>query len=216
VDFQNILYDKQNGVATITFNRPQAMNAFTIEMNGEVQRALKDADDDKTVRVIVLTGSGRAFCAGQDLKGRTPEKKGSLGESLRERYNPIILRLRRTEKISIAAVNGVAAGAGCNLALATDLRFAAEEATFRAGLLARRARAGLRRQHRAAAARRLQQGDGALAPRRAARRARGAAHRPRVEVVPAGELAATRERRPKKSPRGRVASASSNARSTAR
>ena len=130
MDFQNILYEKQNGVATITFNRPQAMNAFTIEMNGEVQRALKDADEDKSVRVIVLTGSGRAFCAGQDLKGRTPEKKGSLGESLRERYNPIILRLRRTEKISIAAVNGVAAGAGCNLALATDLRLAAEEATF--------------------------------------------------------------------------------------
>ena len=130
MDFQNILYEKQNGVATITFNRPQAMNALTIEMNGEVQRALKDADEDKSVRVIVLTGSGRAFCAGQDLKGRTPEKKGSLGESLRERYNPIILRLRRTEKISIAAVNGVAAGAGCNLALATDLRLAAEEATF--------------------------------------------------------------------------------------
>jgi len=129
-DFQNILYAKQNGVATITFNRPQAMNAFTIEMNGEVQRALKDADEDKSVRVIVLTGAGRAFCAGQDLKGRTPEKKGSLGESLRERYNPIILRLRRTEKISIAAVNGVAAGAGCNLALATDLRVASEDATF--------------------------------------------------------------------------------------
>jgi 2-(1,2-epoxy-1,2-dihydrophenyl)acetyl-CoA isomerase len=130
VDFQNILYAKQNGVATLTFNRPQAMNAFTIEMNGEVQRALKDADEDKSVRVIVLTGAGRAFCAGQDLKGRTPDKKGSLGASLRERYNPIILRLRRTEKISIAAVNGVAAGAGCNLALATDLRVASEDATF--------------------------------------------------------------------------------------
>jgi len=130
VDFQNILYEKQDGVATLTFNRPQAMNAFTIEMNGEVQRALKDADEDKDVRVIVLTGAGRAFCAGQDLKGRTPDKKGSLGASLRERYNPIILRLRRTEKISIAAVNGVAAGAGCNLALATDLRVASEDATF--------------------------------------------------------------------------------------
>jgi len=130
VDFNNIIYEKQNGVATITLNRPQAMNAFTIEMNGEVQRALKAADEDGDVRVIVLTGAGRAFCAGQDLKGRTPEKKGSLGASLRERYNPIILRLRRTEKISIAAVNGVAAGAGCNLALATDLRIAAEEATF--------------------------------------------------------------------------------------
>jgi 2-(1,2-epoxy-1,2-dihydrophenyl)acetyl-CoA isomerase len=130
VDFANILYEKQNGVATVTFNRPQAMNAFTIEMNAEVQRALKDADEDESVRVIVLTGAGRGFCAGQDLKGRTPDKKGSLGASLRERYNPIILRLRRTEKISIAAVNGVAAGAGCNLALATDLRIAAEEATF--------------------------------------------------------------------------------------
>ena len=130
MDFQNILYEKQDGVATLTFNRPQAMNAFTIEMNGEVQRALKDADEDKDVRVIVLTGAGRAFCAGQDLKGRTPDKKGSLGASLRERYNPIILRLRRTEKISIAAVNGVAAGAGCNLALATDLRVASEDATF--------------------------------------------------------------------------------------
>jgi 2-(1,2-epoxy-1,2-dihydrophenyl)acetyl-CoA isomerase len=130
VSFENILYDKQNGVATITLNRPQAMNAFTIQMNGEMQQALKDADDDKSVRCIVLTGAGRGFCAGQDLKGRTPDKKGSLGASLRERYNPIILRLRRTEKISIAAVNGVAAGAGCNLALACDLRVAAEEATF--------------------------------------------------------------------------------------
>lgn len=130
MSFANILYEKQNGVATITFNRPQAMNAFTIEMNGEVQHALKDADEDKSIRVIVLTGAGRAFCAGQDLKGRTPDKKGSLGASLRERYNPIVLRLRRTEKISIAAVNGVAAGAGCNLALATDLRIASEDATF--------------------------------------------------------------------------------------
>jgi 2-(1,2-epoxy-1,2-dihydrophenyl)acetyl-CoA isomerase len=130
VKFENILYEKQNGVATVTLNRPQAMNAFTIPMNGELQQALKDADGDQTVRVIVLTGAGRAFCAGQDLKGRTPDKKGSLGASLRERYNPIILRLRRSEKISIAAVNGVAAGAGCNLALATDLRVAAEEAKF--------------------------------------------------------------------------------------
>ncbi|HEX9446313.1 MAG TPA: enoyl-CoA hydratase-related protein [Candidatus Binatia bacterium] len=130
MNFENILYEKQNGVATITLNRPQAMNAFTIQMNGELAEALKDADADKAVRAVVLTGSGRAFCAGQDLKGRTPDKKGSLGASLRERYNPIILRLRRSEKISIAAVNGVAAGAGCNLALATDLRVASEEAKF--------------------------------------------------------------------------------------
>jgi 2-(1,2-epoxy-1,2-dihydrophenyl)acetyl-CoA isomerase len=78
----------------------------------------------------LLTGSGRAFCAGQDLKSRTRDQRGSLGASLREKYNPIILRLRQTEKISLAAVNGVAAGAGCNLALACDLRIAAEEAQF--------------------------------------------------------------------------------------
>ncbi|HEY2986621.1 MAG TPA: enoyl-CoA hydratase-related protein [Candidatus Binatia bacterium] len=130
MSFENIIYGKQNGVATITLNRPEAMNAFTIQMNGEIHQALKDADEDKSIRSIVLTGAGRAFCAGQDLKGRTPEKKGSLGASLRERYNPIILRLRRTEKISLAAVNGVAAGAGCNLALACDLRVASEAAQF--------------------------------------------------------------------------------------
>jgi len=130
VNLENILYAKHNGVATLTLNRPQALNAFTPQMNGELQQALKDADEDKSVRCFLLTGSGRAFSAGQDLKGRTPENKGSLGASLRERYNPIILRLRRTEKISIAAVNGVAAGAGCNLALACDLRVASEEARF--------------------------------------------------------------------------------------
>lgn len=130
MSFENIIYEKKNGVATVTLNRPQAMNAFTIQMNGELQQALKDAEDDKSIRCILLTGAGRGFCAGQDLKGRTPEKKGSLGASLREQYNPVILRLQRTEKISVAAVNGVAAGAGCNLALACDLRVASEEATF--------------------------------------------------------------------------------------
>jgi 2-(1,2-epoxy-1,2-dihydrophenyl)acetyl-CoA isomerase len=130
VPYENILYEKQNGVATITLNRPQALNAFTPKMNDEVQDALKDADGDPTVRCFLITGSGRAFCAGQDLKGRTLDQKGSLGESLRRRYNPMILRLRRTEKIAIAAVNGVAAGAGCNLALACDLRIASEEARF--------------------------------------------------------------------------------------
>lgn len=128
--FETILYEKQNGVATITLNRPQALNAFTPQMNLEFQDALKDADQDKGTRCILITGAGRAFCAGQDLKGRTPDQKGSLGESLRERYNPMILRMRRTEKIVIAAVNGVAAGAGCNLALACDLRVASTEARF--------------------------------------------------------------------------------------
>lgn len=130
MSYETIIYEKQNGVATITLNRPQALNAFTPQMNAELQDALKNADHDKNIRCFLLTGSGRAFCAGQDLKGRTREQRGSLGASLREKYNPIILRLRRTEKVSLAAVNGVAAGAGCNLALACDLRIASEEAKF--------------------------------------------------------------------------------------
>lgn len=128
--YETILYEKQNGVARITLNRPQALNAFTPQMNAELQGVLKDGDEDKSVRCFLITGAGRAFCAGQDLKGRTPEQKGSLGASLREKYNPIILRMRRTEKIVLAAVNGVAAGAGCNLALACDLRIASDEARF--------------------------------------------------------------------------------------
>ena len=130
MSYETILYEKENGVAKITLNRPQALNAFTPQMNADLQNALKEGDGDDAVRCFLITGAGRAFCAGQDLKGRTPEQKGSLGASLREKYNPIILRMRRTEKIVLAAVNGVAAGAGCNLALACDLRIASDEAKF--------------------------------------------------------------------------------------
>ena len=91
---------------------------------------MKAGERDKEVRCFMITGAGRAFCAGQDLKGRTPEQKGSLGASLREKYNPMIRQIRQMEKIVIAAVNGVAAGAGCNFALACDLRVASEEAKF--------------------------------------------------------------------------------------
>lgn len=130
MNYEAIIYEKQNGVATITLNRPQALNAFTPQMNTELQEALKDADQDKNIRCFLITGAGRAFCAGQDLKGRMRGQRGSLGASLREKYNPIIARFRRTEKIVLAAVNGVAAGAGCNLALACDLRVASQEANF--------------------------------------------------------------------------------------
>jgi 2-(1,2-epoxy-1,2-dihydrophenyl)acetyl-CoA isomerase len=130
VSYETILYDKESGVATITLNRPQALNAFIPQMNKELLEALRDGERDGDVRCFVLTGAGRAFCAGQDLKGRTPDQKGSLGASLREKYNPMIRQIRQTEKIVIAAVNGVAAGAGCNLALSCDLRVASEEAKF--------------------------------------------------------------------------------------
>ena len=128
--YETINYEKVQGVATITLNRPQSLNAFVPQMNQEVLDALKDGERDKTVRCLMITGAGRAFCAGQDLKGRTPEQKGSLGASLREKYNPMIRQIRQMEKIVVAAVNGVAAGAGCNLALACDLRVASEEAKF--------------------------------------------------------------------------------------
>jgi 2-(1,2-epoxy-1,2-dihydrophenyl)acetyl-CoA isomerase len=130
VPYETIIYEKQNGVATITLNRPQALNAFIPQMNQEVLQALKDTERDHEARCLMITGAGRAFCAGQDLKGRTPEQKGSLGASLREKYNPLIRQIRQMEKIVIAAVNGVAAGAGCNFALACDLRVASEEAKF--------------------------------------------------------------------------------------
>lgn len=127
---ETIIYEKQDGVATITLNRPQALNAFLPQMNRELLDALKDGEHDQTIRCFMITGAGRAFSAGQDLKGRTPDQKGSLGASLREKYNPLIRQIRQTEKIVLAAVNGVAAGAGCNLALACDLRIASEEAKF--------------------------------------------------------------------------------------
>jgi 2-(1,2-epoxy-1,2-dihydrophenyl)acetyl-CoA isomerase len=127
---ETIIYEKDKGVATITLNRPQSLNAFVPQMNQEVLEALRDGERDQEVRCFMITGAGRAFCAGQDLKGRTPEQKGSLGASLREKYNPMIRQIRRMEKIVIAAVNGVAAGAGVSLALACDLVYAAEEARF--------------------------------------------------------------------------------------
>ena len=130
MSYETILYEKQSGVATITLNRPQALNAFTSQMNSEFMSALREAEKDGEIRSIVITGAGRAFCAGQDLKARSKEERGSLGQSLREKYNPIILRLRGMEKIVLAAVNGIAAGAGCNLALACDLRIAARSAFF--------------------------------------------------------------------------------------
>jgi 2-(1,2-epoxy-1,2-dihydrophenyl)acetyl-CoA isomerase len=130
VAYETIIYEKDSGVVTITLNRPQALNAFVPQMNKEVLEALKEGERDPDVRCLMLTGGGRAFCAGQDLKARTADQKGSLGASLREKYNPMIRQIRQMEKIVIAAVNGVAAGAGCNLALACDLRVASEEAKF--------------------------------------------------------------------------------------
>src|SRR5438105_1257809 len=125
-----LLYEKKDGYATITLNRPDKLNAFNDELSFQLQDALKEAEKDATIRAIILTGAGRGFCSGQDLQNRNfsddSKQKPSLADSLRRRYNPIILRLRRIEKPIIAAVNGVAAGAGASLALACDLKIASD------------------------------------------------------------------------------------------
>jgi 2-(1,2-epoxy-1,2-dihydrophenyl)acetyl-CoA isomerase len=126
----SVLSEVADGVATFTLSRPEALNALTIPMKRELLRALRGAGKDRTVRAVILTGAGRAFCAGQDLKERLEADAPPLGEELRERYNPIVLAMRRLEKPVVAAVNGVAAGAGMSLALAADLRIASESASF--------------------------------------------------------------------------------------
>jgi 2-(1,2-epoxy-1,2-dihydrophenyl)acetyl-CoA isomerase len=117
-------------VATITLNRPDALNSLTVPMKEELLRVLRSVEHDAAVRAVVLTGAGRAFCAGQDLRERLQPDAAPLGEELRERYNPIIAAMRSTPKPIVAAINGVAAGAGASLAMACDIRIAAEHASF--------------------------------------------------------------------------------------
>lgn len=125
-----LLMDQSEGVLTVTLNRPDVLNAFSDAMLSDLHNALREAERDPAVRCIVLTGAGRGFCSGQDLRDRTGQAPFSFADSLRRRYNPIILKLRTMEKPVLAAVNGVAAGAGCSLALACDLRVASEKASF--------------------------------------------------------------------------------------
>jgi 2-(1,2-epoxy-1,2-dihydrophenyl)acetyl-CoA isomerase len=132
MDFETILLEIANGVARLTLNRPDRLNSFTVQMHDEVSRAL-EAVSKSEARVLVLTGAGRGFCAGQDLSDRAVAPGGDgvdLGESLGKRYNPLIRRLTSLEMPVICAVNGVAAGAGANIALACDIVVAAKSAKF--------------------------------------------------------------------------------------
>jgi len=124
---ETLLYQNNDGVLTITLNRPDSFNAFNEQMTTDLQSALKEAEKDDAVRAIILTGAGRAFSSGQDLKDApAPGTRRSLADSLQRRYNPIIRRLTTMPKPIIGAINGAAAGAGCSVALACDLRLAAE------------------------------------------------------------------------------------------
>jgi len=127
----SILLKIENNVAFITLNRPEVFNSFNREMALTLQKTLDNCEKNSEVRAIVLSASGKAFCAGQDLKEvTTPELNPGFKKILDEHYNPIILRIRTIEKPIIAAVNGVAAGAGANIALACDVVIADEKASF--------------------------------------------------------------------------------------
>ena len=120
--YQTLLYNVTDGVCTITLNRPEVYNAFNEKMKEEFNDALKEAGRDAQVRAVVIRGAGdKAFCSGQDLKEHSGSKR-SLKESLDKNYNPMIRKIRTMEKPVIAMINGVAAGAGCSLALACDMR----------------------------------------------------------------------------------------------
>jgi 2-(1,2-epoxy-1,2-dihydrophenyl)acetyl-CoA isomerase len=131
--YESIKFTLDNGIAVLTLNRPDRLNSFTQAMHREVRDALDTLQADKSVRVLVLTGAGRGFCAGQDLNDRAVEPGGpgvDLGESVEKFYAPLVTTLRTLPMPVICAVNGVAAGAGANLALACDIVLAAKSASF--------------------------------------------------------------------------------------
>lgn len=119
-----------NGVCELTLNRPEVFNSFNREMALALQKAIEDCDLNDEIRAIIITGEGKAFCAGQDLAEATDPNGPELQSIVRDHYNPIIRKIREIEKPVIAAVNGVAAGAGANIALACDITFACESAGF--------------------------------------------------------------------------------------
>lgn len=130
--YQLIIVEAEGGVMKITLNRPEVLNSFSLAMSREVKQALEKARGDKSVRAVLITGAGRAFCAGQDLTDVPIEEVGrtDLGTIVRQTYNPLIELIRKLDKPVVCAVNGVAAGAGANLAIACDIVIASESASF--------------------------------------------------------------------------------------
>jgi len=133
MSYENILFDSADGIARLTLNRPDKLNSFTVAMHLEVRDALARVGADRAVRVLILTGAGRGFCAGQDLGDRAVAPGSApvdLGESIEKYYGPLVLALRRLPLPVVCAVNGVAAGAGANIPLACDIVLAARSASF--------------------------------------------------------------------------------------
>jgi 2-(1,2-epoxy-1,2-dihydrophenyl)acetyl-CoA isomerase len=130
VIMESILIESKGGIRFLKLNRPNVFNSFNKEMAFALHAALDDCQNDKTVRAVVIQGMGKAFCAGQDLQEVTDPKGPPLTSIVRDHYNPIIEKIRNLEKPVVAAVNGVAAGAGANIALACDVVIACESSAF--------------------------------------------------------------------------------------
>jgi 2-(1,2-epoxy-1,2-dihydrophenyl)acetyl-CoA isomerase len=126
--YETIRWSLADGVGTITLNRPESLNAMNATMRGELVAALKGASRDDAVRCLVITGEGRGFCSGADLRGGDDERH--FRQVLTDQYNPLVTAIRELPKPVVAAVNGVAAGAGVSIALACDLVYASEDARF--------------------------------------------------------------------------------------
>lgn len=127
---ESIQFSKENGIATITLNRPDKFNSVNKEIAMGLQQFLKESAEDSEIRCIVITAKGKAFCAGQDLAEATHPDSPDLSVFVSQHYNPIIKKIREIEKPVVAAVNGIAAGAGANIALACDIVIATESAYF--------------------------------------------------------------------------------------
>lgn len=133
MNYEQIRFEAGNGIARITLDRPDRLNSFTTQMHAELRDALQRVANDDTARVLLLTGAGRGFCAGQDLADRAvapAEAPVDLGASIENNYRPLVLALRDLPLPVVCAVNGVAAGAGANIALACDLVIACRSASF--------------------------------------------------------------------------------------
>jgi len=136
----HVIYEKGDGIATIALNRPESLNAYSPEMRAGIARAIDDIADDVGVKVMIITGRGRGFCSGQDMKLRLSQNPADVGLGERYRLSPagwLAQRINDLSKPSIAAVNGVAAGGGFGLTLACDIRIASENARFTAGFVRR-------------------------------------------------------------------------------